>query len=69
MTPVCIISAVVVGLEPPHVNFVLYGITFLLWYYPIMFKYAIINGYLVLVLKYSSTQELKYSSTKAKLKY
>ena len=51
MTQVCIISSVVVGLEPPHVNF---GINYkvLLWYYPITFKYAIINGYLVLVLKY-----------------
>ena len=40
-----------------------------LWYYSIIFKYAIINGYLVLVLKYSSTQVLEYSSTKPKLKY
>ena len=41
----------------------------LLWYYPIIFKYAIINGYLDQGLKYSSTQVLKYSSTKPKLKY
>ena len=40
-----------------------------LWYYPIIFKFAIINGYLVLVLQYSSTQVLEYSSTKPKLKY
>ena len=63
----CVISSVVFGLEPPHVNL---RIDFaLLWYYPIIFKYAIINGYLDQVLKYSSTQVLKYSSTKHKLKY
>ena len=39
------------------------------WYYSINSKYAIINGYLDKVLKYSSTQVLKYSSTKPKLKY
>ena len=55
MTPVCIISSVVVGLEPPHVN-----LRTFLWYYSIIFKYAIINGYLDQVLKYSGTYVLKY---------
>ena len=41
----------------------------LYWYYSINSKYLIINGYIGQVLKYSSTQILKYSSPKSKLKY
>ena len=55
MTPVCIISSVVVGLEPPHVN--LRKDFALLWsgIIQLTLKYAIINGYLDQVLKYSGT--------------
>ena len=57
------------GTGSTDVNFCIIYIRLLLWYYPIIFKYAIINGYLALVLEYSSTQVLEYSSTKPKLKY
>ena len=61
-----IISSVVVGLDPPHVKIKKasgLGISYL------SVKYVIINENLDQVLKYSSTEVLKYLSTKPKLKY